>query len=169
MRGSVSRAKVSENERELKLLEALAEAPGARQIDLAARGGLAGGTVNWHLKHLAAKGLIKVQRIGQWRWHYILTPQGLTEKAKLTAAYVQISMELYRQTRARALELLAELRRAGYDRVHLAGAGELLEICRLTCLEQGIHIASDQHQNLPLIRQEGRELRLEWPKEAGKA
>jgi DNA-binding MarR family transcriptional regulator len=163
---TLGRVKASEEERELKLLEALAEAPGARQIDLAVRVGLAVGTVNWHLKRLAAKGLIKVQRIGQWRWHYLLTPQGLAEKAKLTAAYVQISMVLYRQTRARALELLEEIRRAGYARVRLVGAGELLEICRLTCLEQGMQIVSDERQALPVIHQEGRELRLEWPKEA---
>jgi len=149
-----------EQQRELQLLEALAASPEARQLDLAARLGVAVGTVNWHLKRLAAKGLIKVRRIGQWRWQYLLTPKGLAEKARLTAAYVQLSLELYRQTRGRALELLGRLRAAGFDRVRLGGEGDLLDICRLTCLEQGVQIAPDADADLPLIRQVGRELEL---------
>jgi DNA-binding MarR family transcriptional regulator len=159
----MGRAKAAEEQHELRLLEALSEAPEARQIDLAARVGVAVGTVNWHLKRLATKGLIKVQRIGQWRWQYLLTPKGLSEKAKLTAAYVQISMDLYRQTRTAALELLKKLRAAGYKRVCLMGEGELLEICRLTCLEQGMQMVDGHDQGAPLIRQDGRQLRLEWP------
>ena len=160
----MGRVKAAEQQHELRLLEALSEAPEARQIDLAARVGVAVGTVNWYLKRLAAKGLIKVRRIGQWRWQYLLTPKGLSEKAKLTAAYVQVSMDLYRHTRTAALELLKELRAAGFQRACLIGEGELLEICRLTCLEQGIQIVNGHDQEIPLIRQDGRQLRLEWPK-----
>lgn len=161
----MGRAKTAEEEHELRLLEALSEAPEARQIDLAARVGVAVGTINWHLKRLAAKGLIKVRRIGQWRWQYLLTPKGLSEKAKLTAAYVQFSMDLYRQTRTAALELLREMRASGYERARLLGEGELLEICRLTCLEQGMQLVERDDQKAPLIRQDGRQLRLEWPQE----
>jgi len=68
--------------RELELLEVLAEEPEVRQVDLATRLGVAVGTVNWLLKRLAAKGWIKIRRIGRWRWSYILTPKGLAEKAR---------------------------------------------------------------------------------------
>jgi hypothetical protein len=66
----------SEEIRNLRLLEALAEEPEIRQVDLAARLGMAVGTVNWLLKRLTAKGYVKVKRIGQWHWRYLLTPPG---------------------------------------------------------------------------------------------
>jgi len=148
---------------ELQLLEMLQEAPEARQADLAVRVGVSVGTVNWHLKRLAAKGLIKVKQIGRWRWQYLLTAQGIAEKAQLTAAYVQYSMTLYRRTRARALTLLNQVRAAGYEHVRLCGEGELLEVCRLTGLEQGIKIVPDQLEAAPLISQVGLDLELTWP------
>lgn len=169
----------------LRLLEALEEEPQIRQMDLAVRLGVAIGTVNWHLKRLAAKGYIKVKRIGRWRWSYILTPKGLAEKARLTRAYIEQSMQLYRETRAKAQELLREVRRAGYDRVRIegelgAGTGtgnDLVDVCRLTCLEQGIKAVSstgagegepepeEKGRRIPTLRVEGRELILEWPEE----
>jgi DNA-binding IclR family transcriptional regulator len=50
---------------EFELLEALEEGPRIRQVDLAARLRMAMGTVNLHLKRFAAKGYIKVKRIGR--------------------------------------------------------------------------------------------------------
>lgn len=183
--------------RELKLLEALAEEPEIRQVDLAARLGIAVGTVNWLLKRLAAKGYIKVQRIGQWRWRYLLTPQGIAEKARLTQRYLQDSMHLYRQTRQEARRLLNELRKRGYTQVRLEGdpGNDLVDVCRLTCLEQGVKVVGSggsdlpptthhsslttshwpqaihhgprttNHDNVPLLRVDGRKLSLEWPEE----
>ena len=52
-------------------------------------------------------------------------------------------MTLYRRTRQRVLELLAEVRAAGYESVRILGEGDIAEICRLTCLEQGIKVADD--------------------------
>jgi len=152
----------------LRLLEALEEEPQVRQVDLAVRLGVTVGTVNWHLKRLAAKGYIKVKRIGKWRWSYILTPQGLAEKARLTKAYIRQSMQLYRETRERAQRLLREVKRAGYSRVRLEGepGNELVDVCRLTCLEQGIRVVSpadDNDDELPVLRVDGQELSLEWP------
>ncbi|MFQ6117733.1 MAG: winged helix-turn-helix transcriptional regulator, partial [Candidatus Bipolaricaulia bacterium] len=97
--------------RELQLLEVLAEEPVVRQADLAARLGIAVGTVNWLLKRLVAKGYVKVKKIGRWRWRYLLTPRGFAEKARLTQRYLQDSMSLYRQTRREVRRLLAELPR----------------------------------------------------------
>lgn len=150
----------------LRLLEALEEEPEVRQMDLAVRLGVAIGTINWHLKRLAAKGYIKVKKIGKWRWSYILTPQGMAEKAKLTQAYIRRSMELYCETRVKARELLQEVRRAGYKRVRIEGDNDLVDVCRLTCLEQGVEVISSGSANdksLPVLRVEGRELSLEWP------
>jgi len=149
--------------RELKLLEAIEEEPEARQIDLAARVGVAVGTVNWLLKRLAAKGYVKVRRIGRWRWRYLLTPKGFAEKARLTQRYLQESMRLYRETRQEARSMLAKIRKKGYNQVRIEGdpGSDLVDVCRLTCLEQGITIVDSNEA--PLLRVAGRELVLEWP------
>lgn len=155
--------------RELELLEALAEDPEARQVDLATRLGVAVGTINWLLKRLATKGYVKVKRIGRWQWHYLITPRGFAEKARLTQRYLQNSMRLYRKTRQEARRLLSDLRKSGYDEIRLEGDPEndLLDICRLTCLEQKMAIVGAgnpvREKGVPILRVVGQKLTLEWP------
>lgn len=150
----------------LRLMEALEEEPEVRQMDLAVRLGVATGTVNWHLKRLAATGYVKVKKIGRWRWSYLLTPQGMAEKARLTRAYIEQSMQLYSETRKRARELLREVKRSGYDQARIDGDNELADVCRLTCLEQGVKaVGSPGGDELPVLRVDGRALSLEWPED----
>lgn len=149
------------HDNELELLEALSDAPETTQADLAARVGVAVGTVNWYLKRWTKKGYVKVRRIGRWQWSYLLTPEGVARKARLASEYIDASMALYRRTRADAQRLLAEARAAGYAAVTIAGDGEIAEICRLTCLEQGM--AAADGAALPRLRVVGRNLVLEWP------
>jgi DNA-binding MarR family transcriptional regulator len=159
----------AKNVRELELLEALAEKPEARQVDIAAQLGVAVGTVNWHLKRFAAKGYIKVKRIGRWHWGYILTPKGMAEKARLTMSYVHSSMNLYREIRGQCRSLLQQVMKAGYREVVLEGDGELVDVCKLTCLEQGIHCISSngKKQEVPVLTVDGLDMVLAWPDENG--
>ena len=178
----------SDGMRELQLLQALAKEPEVRQVDLAAQLGVAVGTVNWLLKRLASKGYVKIKRIGQWRWHYLLTPRGFVEKTRLTQQYLQDSMYLYRQTRQEAKQLLHELKKGGYDEVLLEGdpGNDLMDVCRLTCLEQGVRVIGSadpvssadpissitevcsvnrdgRQGKVPQLRVGGRDLTLNWP------
>jgi DNA-binding MarR family transcriptional regulator len=154
----------SKDTRELELLEALAEKPDARQVDLAARLGVAVGTVNWHLKRLAAKGYIKVKRIGRWHWGYLLTPQGVAEMAQLTMSYVHSSMNLYRKAREQSRNLLQQVKKAGFEEVAVQGKGDLVDVFLLTCLEQGIrHISNSVNKDLPIVKIVGRDMVLAWP------
>ncbi|MCK4392505.1 winged helix-turn-helix transcriptional regulator [Candidatus Bipolaricaulota bacterium] len=158
----------SERLRELEVLEALVENPEARQADLATRLGVAVGTVNWLLKRLVSKGYVKVKRIGRWRWRYLLTPQGFAEKTRLTQQYLQYSMRLYRDTRQEARRLLKELKERGYDKVRIEGdpKNDLVDVCRLTCLEEGVEQANTEEESAPLLLVDGRELSLDWPSES---
>ena len=155
----------SKDIRELELLEALAEKPDARQVDLAARLGVAVGTVNWHLKRLAAKGYIKVKRIGRWHWGYLLTPKGVAEMARLTMSYVHSSMKLYRKAREQSRNLLQQVKEAGFEEVAVHGKGDLVDVFLLTCLEQGIRYVSSNSVNkdLPIVKVVGRDMMLAWP------
>jgi DNA-binding MarR family transcriptional regulator len=129
--------------RELILLEQIEHTPDVTQATLAAQLGVAVGTVNWHLKRLIAKGYVKAKRAQRKKLRYIITPEGIALRARLTANYIENSMTLYRRTRQRVLELLAEVRAAGYENVRIIGEDDIAEICRLTCLEQGIKVVDD--------------------------
>ncbi len=129
--------------RELILLEQIENNPDVTQATLAAQLGVAVGTVNWHLKRLIAKGYVKAKRAQRKKLRYIITPEGIALRARLTANYIENSMTLYRRTRQRVLELLAEVRAAGYENVRIIGEDDIAEICRLTCLEQGIKVVDD--------------------------
>src|SRR5512133_1681238 len=129
--------------RDLVILEEIEQNPDATQASLASQLGVAIGTVNWHLKRLISKGYIKVRRAERRKLRYLITPEGIALRAHLTIDYIHPSFRLYRATRERVIGLLSQVRQAGYDQVYLEGEGEVAEVCRLTCLEQGVAIAGE--------------------------
>lgn len=149
-------------EHELQLLEAIATTPETTQANLAAQVGVAVGTVNWYLKRWSKKGYIKIRRISRWQWSYLLTPDGIARKTRLASEYVEASLNLYRRTRQQAKQSLQEVRSAGYMQVHLIGEGEIVDICRLTCLEMGIEVV-DSSPMTPALIIEGTQISLNWP------
>ncbi len=129
--------------RDLTLLEQVERDPDVNQSALASQLGVAVGTVNWHLKRLIAKGYVKVQRAERKKLRYIITPEGIALRARLTVDYIERSFDLYHKTRQRIKDHLATVRAAGYNRVRIKGDGDVADICRLTCLEQGIAVVPD--------------------------
>lgn len=151
---------------ELNLLEQIEDDPDVTQASLAAQLGVAVGTVNWYLKRLIAKGYVKVKRLQRRKLRYIITPEGIAFRARLTLNYIDTSMRLYRRTRQHVRELLGEVKQAGYHHIHIAGEGDIADICRLTCLEQGIVLAdvSDgKPANLPVLEVHGLKVHLYYP------
>lgn len=147
--------------REMGLLEEIERDPDITQASLASKLGVAVGTVNWHIKRFIAKGFVKVKRAERRKLRYIITPEGIAERAKLTVAYVENSMLLYRQTREQAIRVLKHAREKGFDRVKIEGDGDIADVCRLTSIEQGMSI-EDGKQDGPfaVIRIDGREIEL---------
>ena len=133
----------NETDRELTLLEHVENNPDVNQATLATQLGVAVGTVNWHLKRLIAKGYVKVQRAERKKLRYIITPEGIALRARLTVNYIERSFDLYRKTRLRVKEHLDAIRTAGYTRVRVLGEGDVADICKLSCLEQGFEIVQD--------------------------
>ena len=134
----------NETDRELTLLEHVENNPDVNQATLATQLGVAVGTVNWHLKRLIAKGYVKVQRAERKKLRYIITPEGIALRARLTVNYIERSFDLYRKTRLRVKERLDAIRTAGHTRVRIVGEGDVADICKLSCLEQGFEIVQDE-------------------------
>lgn len=148
---------------ELQLLEALESDAETSQADLAARVGVAVGTVNWYLKRWSTKGYVKIKRIGRWQWRYLLTPQGMAEKARLASKYVEASMMLYRRVRLEAQTLLSQAKQEGYTQVVIDFEGDIAEICYLTCLEMGVEVITTPLTSCPHLGLDGRTLLLTYP------
>ena len=141
--------------REMILLEQIENDPNITQATLATHLGVAVGTVNWHIKRMIAKGYVKVKRAERRKLRYIITPEGIAFRAHLTIDYIEQSFLLYRSIRKRVHELLAEVKQAGFDHVRIESetnfedpklssqTNDIADVCRLTCLEQGIKISQD--------------------------
>ena len=133
----------TETSRELSLLENIERNPDVTQLSLATQLGVAVGTVNWHIKRLIDKGYVKVKRAERRKLRYIITPEGIALRARLTVDYVEQQFLLYRNTRKRVKEHVEKIHQAGFDHVRVLGEGDVADICRLTCLEQGMTVTAD--------------------------
>jgi len=145
------------------ILENIARNPDITQADLAAQLGIAVGSVNWYLKRLIKKGYVKVTRMQRRRLRYLLTPKGIAEKARLTAAFLQASMHWYRETRQASKAYLQQVKQAGYTAVCIEGDGDLAEIIYLSCLEAGVAVKEEPDPACPTFRIEGLQTVLDWP------
>lgn len=149
------------NNRDFELLERIEQQPDATQASLADQLGVAVGTINWHLKRLVDKGYVKVQRVERRKLRYIITPEGIALRARLALDYIQTSFQLYRLVRERMNKALQEVHQAGFDQIQLLGEdADLLDICRLTCLEHSVEIVD--HDCVPLVRINGLKIFVVW-------
>ena len=99
---------------EYRLIAVLEKTPTLSQRDLASTLGFSLGKVNYCLKALVDKGLIKathfVQNPHKSEYAYLLTPQGIRSKAVLTAQFLERKMAQYEQLRAEIETLQAQMR-----------------------------------------------------------
>ncbi|MDX9990753.1 MAG: winged helix-turn-helix transcriptional regulator [Anaerolineales bacterium] len=153
----------NDSSHDLSLLENIERDPDVTQADLATQLGVAVGTINWHLKRLVEKGYVKVKRAERRKLKYIITPEGLALRARLMVDYVEQQFNMYRRIRQKVKDVAVQLRSEGFEQVGLLGEGDVADICRLTCLEQGLEIVSDP--SLPIFEVRGLSVALVRPGE----
>ena len=149
--------------RDLTLLEEIELDPDINQSALAVQLGVAVGTVNWHLKRLIEKGAIKVKRATRRKLRYIITPEGITLRARLTVDFIQQSFKLYRLIRSRAQAIIPRIQESGYQAIRIQASGDAEDVIRLTCLENQIVVVEDV--DVPIIVMRGLKLYLYMPGE----
>jgi hypothetical protein len=89
---------------------------------------------------------------------YIITPEGLALRARLTVDYIERSFDLYRKVRQRVKKHLLAVKMAGYNQVRLIGEGDVADICRLSCLEQDVGIV--ENGDVPVLEVQGFKVNL---------
>ncbi len=127
-----------QGQRDLFLLSEVERDAGVTQRSLATKLGVALGLTNLYLKRLARKGYIKITAIPRNRIQYLLTPQGLTEKSRLTYLYMQYSLSYYRDMRERIKEMVSSFGGPHGQRVVIHGTTELAELAYLSLREMNI-------------------------------
>lgn len=106
------RSKLQEdtNFRVLRILQAN---PDLTQHEIAQQLGISTSGLNYCLKALIDKGLVKVHNFSQSKnkfgYIYVLTPQGIAEKARMTAAFLQRKLAEHRDLTNEIAAVQAEL------------------------------------------------------------
>jgi len=119
------------------------EADGARsQRRIAAELGVALGLVNAYLKRAVKKGLVKVGQAPARRYAYYLTPQGFSEKSRLTIEYLSSSFSLFRKAKEEFGQIFQRAQALGFERIVLAGKSDLCEIAILCAVDSPISIVA---------------------------
>jgi predicted transcriptional regulator len=126
-----------ESHRDLQLLEAVHQDSRVTQRGLASKLGIALGLTNIYLKRLVRKGYIKCVNVQPNRISYLLTPRGITEKARLTYEFMDYSLHLYAVVRQHLRAVLQECAAAD-KRVAIYGRGEAAELAYLSLKECGL-------------------------------
>jgi len=95
-----------------RVLRMLHANPDLTQREIAQQLGMSTSGLNYCLKALIAKGLIKVHNFSQSKnkfgYIYVLTPQGLAAKAALTGRFLQRKLAEYHALQAEIAALQAE-------------------------------------------------------------
>ena len=129
-----------ESYRELRLLTELSAGTATTQRILARQHGLALGLTNGLIRGFVRKGYLKIVTLDRKRLHYLITPEGLGERARLAQEYLEYSLGLYRHLRAFLARALSAIAESGRTRVALYGTGEVAEISALILQQAGVTV-----------------------------
>ena len=129
--------------RELQLLTEISSGDDSvTQRRLAQKHGLALGLTNFLMRRLVKKGYVKIVNLERKRLRYLLTPKGIAEKARLSYAYLEYSLHLYRNIRTLLTQTLSVMTRSGGTSVVLYGTGEMAEIASLIMQQRGLDVVA---------------------------
>jgi DNA-binding MarR family transcriptional regulator len=140
-----------EDELTLELLDAIEKDSAVSQRHLANHMGVALGLANSYLKRCVKKGYIKIKSAPANRYLYYITPQGFSEKSRLTAKYLSNSLRFYRRAGDSCKAVFDTCIEQGWHDVVLCGMSELAEIASIKAMECGVNIVGiyepDTHNN----------------------
>ena len=108
-----------QEEIQFEVLRRLHQTPQVSQRALAKDLGVGLGTINFCFQALVEKGLVKMQNFSQSKnkfgYIYVLTPQGIAEKALLAGRFLKRKMTEYEQLQSEIEALKVEVSSPGGD------------------------------------------------------
>lgn len=157
---SASDDRHADTARTLKMLDAVERGDAKSQRDLARDMEVALGFANAYLRRCIRKGWIKARAAPARRYLYYITPNGFSEKARLTAEYLSSSFDFFRTARGQCDKLIDQCVEKGYQKIVLVGASDLAEVAVLSSLNSNVKVvavldpASNQQSvaGVPVVR-----------------
>jgi EPS-associated MarR family transcriptional regulator len=112
-----SRRSLLQEDTYFRVLRMLQDNPDMTQRDIAERLGVSASGMNYCLNALINKGWLKVQNFSQSKnkfgYIYVLTPQGIAEKAALTSRFLDRKMQEYEALKAEIESLHQDVQQSG--------------------------------------------------------
>jgi EPS-associated MarR family transcriptional regulator len=137
------------SEKTFQVLDALDRNEISSQRQLADHSGISLGQVNYILKSLLKKGLVKIDnfrknpdKIG---YVYLLTPKGIEAKSRLAVRFVIRKIREYDEIRERLKERLVAIERSGITRVVFLGPTIIKELINNLIKENNLNIQMIDH------------------------
>jgi len=110
-----------------RVLRMLQSNPDMTQREIAQQLGMSTSGLNYCLKALIAKGLVKVQSFSQSKnkfgYIYVLTPAGISQKAQMTAQFLQLKLLEHQQLTQEIQALTKELKEGQAADFNPSGGG----------------------------------------------
>ena len=92
---------MDENQDNFNVLRKIQQKPKSTQRELAGELGFSLGKINYCLKALKAKGLVKIRNFkknpNKMNYIYVLTPKGISERSNLTINFMKKKMKEYEE------------------------------------------------------------------------
>lgn len=115
----MTRHQLFQEDTRFRVLRLLQEHPDLTQREIADRLGISLGGVNYCLRALVDKGLVKIHNFrmskNKMGYVYLLTPRGISTKVDLAEAFLRRKMDEYEALRAEIESLQREVNRGGGD------------------------------------------------------
>jgi EPS-associated MarR family transcriptional regulator len=131
-------------EKTFQVLDTLDREEISTQRQLAEHSGISLGQVNYILKSLLEKGMVKIgnfrknpRKIG---YAYLLTPKGIETKSKLAVRFVISKLNEYDAMRKRLAERLAEIEEKGRGRIIFVGPSIVKEFVESVIKERRLKL-----------------------------
>jgi EPS-associated MarR family transcriptional regulator len=124
-----SRRSQLQEDTNFRLLRMLQANPDLTQHEIAQQLGISTSGLNYCLKALIDKGMVKVHNFSQSKnkfgYIYVLTPQGIAEKARITAGFLQRKLVEHRDLTNEIAAVQAELNSPAASNLTTSGGGGL--------------------------------------------
>lgn len=120
------------SEKEFEIINIIADGFRSNQRQLSAHIGLSLGMTNLLLKRLATKGYLRIRQLDRKKVQYLLTSQGIAEKARKTYSYTLKTIQSFALIRSELNRVLKAQLTPEISELLVAGSGDLADFVYLS-------------------------------------
>lgn len=124
------------SEKEFEIINIIADGFRSNQRELSTHIGLSLGMTNLLLKRLATKGLLRIKQLDAKKFQYLLTPQGLSEKAKKSFHYTRKTLQSFGIIKEEIKRLLKANLTPEIKQFYVVGEGDLADLVSMLLRDQ---------------------------------